>query len=279
MAVRAALIAVVVAAWCTGVAGHGVRASWGTVAGLLGPYLALSALLSLIALSALALTARGRQVALAAVALGVAVDGLALVGVRELIWTAPTGVLLPAILLSAACLLASFRTGVKLAVWQSLLAVADDSARRAGLVAPTGPLPEIGAELLLLWLLVIVIGSAAAVSERELRRRRYDAEALQHFAARLHACQAPRDVVAEALRFTVDELDAGRVIACRRTGPQIVRIDGRSSARSAPPTGAWSSTGLLASVHDPGTVGRLLALDPARDPWLAAQLPQARRSS
>src|SRR5205823_4286117 len=79
--------------------------------------------------------------------------------------------------LGAVTLLASYRTGVKLALWHSLLQLCVFYAERAGIlkVAGGGSSDEwyrMIAFIVALWTLTLTISTLAAVNERELRRRR-----------------------------------------------------------------------------------------------------------
>ena len=191
------------------------------------------------------------------------------------------------------CLLSSFRTGIKLVIWQSLLIGIVQEGMEDGLFTPhqpTGVHPFL-TELLTLWMLVLVACTGAAVSERELRRRRYDAEKLQTFAAALHADDEPSLVYARTLRFVVDELNAGRALVCRRQpgGLEILSSHGLTGDRAAaglpgisalPHAAATNPEGeslLLARSQRPGLTTLLLRLDPQSDPWLYSVLPDARR--
>src|SRR3954463_14790197 len=83
--------------------------------------------------------------------------------------------------LGAVTLLASYRTGVKLALWHSLLQLCVFYAARSGLLhgqSDTAEWFRIIAFIVALWTLTLTIATLAAVNERELRRRRYELEQL-----------------------------------------------------------------------------------------------------
>jgi two-component system cell cycle response regulator len=181
-------------------------------------------------------------------------------------------------LLVSVCLLGSFRTGVRLAVWQSLLFVMDQQGTRSGLFPPQGPgngniLPA----LLLLWLAVLATAVAGAVNERELRRRRYDAEALQRFAATLHTDDEPRHVMERAFAFVLAELDASRALMCTEEDGRLRLLHGYGVAHDAPAESSVSSASTFLAGTGTGTPRLTLRLDPSRDPWLATLLPDAHR--
>src|SRR4051795_9553375 len=101
--------------------------------------------------------------------------------------------------LGAVTLLASYRTGVKLALWHSLLQLVVFYAMRAGLLAgsPKDVTVEwyrIIAFIVAVWALTLTTASLAAVNERELRRRRYELEQLAQMGRALEDANDPLSV-------------------------------------------------------------------------------------
>jgi diguanylate cyclase (GGDEF)-like protein len=118
--------------------------------------------------------------------------------------------------LMAVTLLASFRTGLKITLWHSLLLYVYYRLVAMGYVAWTAgvgdarvPVMQVSQFVILLWLCALATATFAAVNERELRRRSYDLEALARLGWRLdttttaqdHA-QTLVDVVAQEFGFT-----------------------------------------------------------------------------
>ncbi|MBK6870306.1 MAG: GGDEF domain-containing protein [Kineosporiaceae bacterium] len=167
--------------------------------------------------------------------------------------------------LVAVCLLASFRTGLKLAVWQSLMLVIAWRGEESGLFPRVPGTPGISREILVvtdtlvLWLVVIVTSVAASINERELRRRRYDAESLERLASALLTDETPGAVTERLRHFVVDELGASRAVVRHR----LAQDDTASAYLD------------LAATRPGATLA--LRLDPRLDPDLAAELPGARR--
>ena len=96
--------------------------------------------------------------------------------------------------LGAVCLLASYRTGVKLAVWHSLLLIATRNLVEADVLPDTTPSGLVGYGspdqrltifIVVLWLVAISTSTLSAINERELRRRRGDLEALTRLAEQI----------------------------------------------------------------------------------------------
>lgn len=184
--------------------------------------------------------------------------------------------------LIAVALLASYRTGLKMALWHSLLLLVVFYAQRARLLAP---LHEAGAGVgtpfqrllefsAVFWLVTIATSTLSAVNERELRRRRFDLEALAAMAAALDDADSA-DVVAEVVVGSVAEaFDFERVLllATPENDREVLAWRGPVDP-SAPP----SSTGpgsLMAASNGPRA--RLVTrIVPAVDPRLAAMLPDA----
>lgn len=216
--------------------------------------------------------------------LALLVDGLFLQWQHERIGHGYAVDLLIVTHLVATCLLASFQTGLRATVWQSLLMVLALRLEQASLAASPG-WRSVGAtgdtslaiDIALLWIVVLTASTTAAMNERELRRRRYDAEALQRFAGALHADRRMDEVATRLCEFFTSELDATRAVVCERTreGWRVDAASGLALGQPAASVGAESA--LLAC--EPGVDGEILAmrLDPAADPWLAAILPGAER--
>lgn len=183
--------------------------------------------------------------------------------------------------LGAVTLLASYRTGVKLALWHSLLQLCVFYAERAGtLKANAGGSSDewyrMIAFIVALWTLTLTISTLAAVNERELRRRRFELEQLAQMGRGLEEAHDPLavgDVLLDALSetfsfrrmalFEVSE-DSPRLLTCRNLLDAVVS-DFTLGPGSVLATAASERRTLLVSE-----------LDPAVDAWLAAIMPDAR---
>ncbi|MDQ1747792.1 MAG: hypothetical protein QOD07_2055 [Frankiaceae bacterium] len=184
--------------------------------------------------------------------------------------------------LGAVTLLASYRTGVKLALWHSLLQLCVFYAERAGILnalAGRGSSDEwyrIIAFIVALWTLTLTIASLAAVNERELRRRRFELEQLAQMGRGLeeaHDALAVGDVLLDTLaetfsfrRMALFEVvdDSPRLLTCRNLLDAVVS-DFTLGPGSVLGTAATSRETLLVSE-----------LDPSVDAWLTAIMPDAR---
>lgn len=182
--------------------------------------------------------------------------------------------------LVAVTLLASFRTGIKIAIWSSILLITGHQAQVAGVLdgdpQRAGDLTMLG-DLVLMWIVVITASTAGAINERELRRRRYDAEVLRALATSLHRSEAPNDVLAALMTFVQEELDAGRVLLCRDAPSGLALLVGQGLDRPAVPVDQHAADSPLLSMLSGADPVLALRLDPVRDPWLAGLMPGARR--
>jgi diguanylate cyclase (GGDEF)-like protein len=236
-------------------------------------WLALTAALSPV-------THRWRRPAVAALAGGLFGDGVLL----GLAWWEAGGLdgrvgTLVVLHSAAVTLLASFRTGLKLALWHSVVAVVLMETAAEGLLTPSGPVPVKGLLLYLatLWVFTVLIATFAAVNERELRRRRYDSERLRQLGLALTTVHSPAAVLDHLARFGRDELLAARSTVLTwsdgaTAGPGRGVVADGGGARTVAVVGGDAADAVVARlVHD----GRSLAfrrLDPAGNPGIAALL-------
>jgi len=124
--------------------------------------------------------------------------------------------------ITAVTLLNSFRTGIKVAVWDALLGLLLLDSERSGLLPQQGPHPVTADVLMYVAFtcaIALAVASFAAVNERELRRRRYDAEALQRLSVTLQAASNPAQVAAALVQFGGDDLCAEKALVL--VGPRV----------------------------------------------------------
>jgi two-component system, cell cycle response regulator len=180
--------------------------------------------------------------------------------------------------LGAVTLLASYRTGVKLALWHSLLQLCVFYAARSHILAGGADPTEwfrIIAFIVAVWTLTLTIATLAAVNERELRRRRYELEQLAQMGRSLEDANDPLsvgdvllDTLADTFNFQRMALfevvdDSPRLLTCRNLLDAVV-ADFRIGDDSVLQAADNSRETLL-----------VRELDPEVDPWLAAIMPEA----
>jgi diguanylate cyclase (GGDEF)-like protein len=197
------------------------------------------------------------------------------------------GLVPPLVLLHvlAVTLLASFRTGVKIAVWQVLVALVVVEADAAGLLGQRLLVvdPErfalAGTVLLLL---TLTTATFAAVNERELRRRRADALTLHALALALEDCEEPVAAAGLLTDLGSTELSARRaVVVLLHPGPGAQLRPEAVALRPAAATptesrGRGGAGAVLTRALEERRPALLSHLDPADDPWLCEVLPGAR---
>lgn len=160
----------------------------------------------------------GRWISIVAVNVALLVDGLGLATALHAYGgvTGPVSFLM-VLHVCGVSLLTSFRSGGKVAVWHALLVLCVLQAEQAGFLTVNQPAPFPLAGYVTF---VVMIGAAAlatslyaALNERELRRRRYDAEVLRNLALQLESSSDPREIAGALTRLAVDDLLAVRALA------------------------------------------------------------------
>lgn len=126
-------------------------------------------------------------------------------------------------------LLASFRTGLKLALFNAWLLLCAVYAQESGVLDALGgqrivfgddAYLRVAIEVVIYVLVTAVTTSFAAINERELRRRRYDLEELARFALRLEEVTQP-EAVAETILDGIAEIygcEPSMVLRCEDDG-------------------------------------------------------------
>ena len=178
-------------------------------------------------------------------------------------------------------LLASYRTGLKLALWHSVLAFGTYYARSNEAVGAAG-FGSGGSEyrsligfVVLFWLVTLATVTFSAVNERELRRRRYDLEALAALSDDVESAQTPQQVAETLVRHLSDAFGFGRVLVVG--GPRDV-LTLLAAHRSVGRPSSTFGDGEGSVVHQVMESRRPLlvrGLDPETDPWLTTALPDA----
>lgn len=120
-------------------------------------------------------------------------------------------------------LLASFRTGLKVALWHSIVILCVIEAQVSGLLGPLGNGSSGNAVLHpyvlflgALWSVVLMTATLAAANERELKRRRYDAEVLRDLALSLERQDQVPSAGELLTEFCIISLGAQRAMVAMR---------------------------------------------------------------
>jgi two-component system, cell cycle response regulator len=194
----------------------------------------------------------------------------------------------------AVSLLVSFRTGLKLAVWNTLLLWLDFQLRDNGVLGSTVDtsllVPQLVSFTAILWLVAYCTATYAAVNERALRRHNYDLAALTRLAWRLEEVGQADEVASVLVDAIADDFAMPRVAliqldpdglatalaghglpASAGTAVDVAGSDGAAVQAS----GAGSDALVVAALRDRSTL-LVTRPDPDRDPWLAGTFPGAR---
>jgi two-component system cell cycle response regulator len=140
--------------------------------------------------------------------------------------------------LTTVSLIASWRTGLKLAIWSSLLLLSAYYAQRAGVLAHfgnprvrlDGGYREVVIRASAYTLIALVTSTFASINERELRRRRYDLEALAKLARNLVEAQDPTSVASVLLAEVADAFGYERAAVFALRHGQLLALAARGLA-------------------------------------------------
>ena len=178
-----------------------------------------------------------------------------------------------------ATLLASFRTGLKLVAWQSLVVSAlyvvgprvltgvatvrlDAASRR-----------DLAVLVACAWVAAISTAWLAAANERELRRRRYDLEQLAAYHDRLETAQDPAGAAKVFVTMTQDELDVRRVVVVVPDGDDGLRVLATGGVERVPETFTPTPGSLVADAIAATRTLLVAGLDPLLDAQVLEGLP------
>ncbi|HMC52797.1 MAG TPA: sensor domain-containing diguanylate cyclase [Acidimicrobiales bacterium] len=186
--------------------------------------------------------------------------------------------------LIAIVLLASYRTGLKLAMWDSLLTLvvfyAQDvklSITVGGRVVPDSSFHRLITFITLFWLVALATAAFSAVNERELRRRKYDLEALARLAKELDETGGSREAAKVLVDRVADTFDLHRVILVGEGGeqPAVLAHHGPLGTIGDATNGS-EGAGVLERARDNKETLLTSGLAAAHDRWLSDLLPESR---
>jgi diguanylate cyclase (GGDEF)-like protein len=187
--------------------------------------------------------------------------------------------------LGAVCLLASYRTGIKLAVWHSLLLFTIRNMVAGHVLSETSPpnLTGYGSAdhrlvifIVVLWLVAISTSTLSAINERELRRRRGDLEALTSLAEQIERTDDSSSVARTLLDAAVTTygFPRGVVLASAEGYLPVLASYGLDEDLARRP-GRPGASLVVSQAHESKATVLVRGLDAEADPWLARLLPGA----
>ena len=186
--------------------------------------------------------------------------------------------------LIAVALLASYRTGMKLALWNSLLLLVVHYAQEGGVLREyatnTGlgsPLQQLMAFSAAFWIVTLTTATFSAINERELRRRRYDLEALAQMASRVEETTDPAGAAEVLLGSVLDTFDfeRGALVDCRDPEHPVILASAGTVEESDQPNTAAGQSALSVAIES-RTTQLVTHLEVKGDRWLDAVIPEAR---
>ena len=187
--------------------------------------------------------------------------------------------------LGAVCLIASYRTGIKLAVWHTLLLFTIRNMIAGNVLTDTSPtnLSGYGSAdhrlaifVVVLWLVAISTSTLSAINERELRRRRGDLEALTSLAEQIERTDDSSSVARTLLDAAVTTygFPRGVVLASAEGHLPVLASYGLDEDVARRP-GRPGPSLVISQAHESKATVLVRGLDGEADPWLARLLPNA----
>jgi two-component system, cell cycle response regulator len=247
--------------------------------------LAASAAYMLLAVGAEAFWQLSRRRGLALFGAMLILDGLYLASVSYATGaTASPLRLLILVHIIAVALLASYRTSLKVALWHSMLLFVVFYGQEARILQPTPggqvfggtEIQYIAAFIVVFWLVAMATATFSAVNERELRRRRYDLEALAKLASELESTKGSTTVAECFLDNVVDTFGFGRAVLLGAPAEELSLMAYRKMdppSLSDPEIGRES---VIKKVQEDRATALISHVEASADPWLDSAFPGAR---
>jgi signal transduction histidine kinase len=175
-------------------------------------------------------------------------------------------------------LLFSYRSGLKLAMWHTLLYLLVSFSEPAGLIAGGRSYATIEtttiATIAGLWLATLVTATFAALSERELRRQKIDLERLSAMLRRIQAADGADDIAEILLAELTDTFAfrSGAVLGSPEGELSVIAVVGNDAS----PGASLRPDPVVQRAISERSVVALQSFDPQTDPGLAATFPGSR---
>ena len=179
-------------------------------------------------------------------------------------------------------LLASYRTGLKVALWHSLLLFVVLYLQAAQLLPAVDVVPGLAIEfdrmpvlnVTSFWLFALATSVFSAMNERELRNRRADLQSLVDIGARLDAVTDPVHQSQLLLDGLAERFGFERGVVIGATDGQAIVLAARGT--NEPPTRAATPDHVIERAWTDHELLPIKRLDPERNPMLAATFGECR---
>jgi diguanylate cyclase (GGDEF)-like protein len=183
--------------------------------------------------------------------------------------------------LVAVSLLASYRTGLKIALWDSLLLFVMLYAQAARLVPPVDVVPGVAIEfdrmpvlnVTSFWLFAIATSAFSALNERELRQRRADLQSMVEVGGRLDDIADPLEQSRIVLAGLIDRFEFTRGIVLGASEGRIIAL--ATHATDNVPTTSAEPDWIVDRAWERHEVLLVKQLKADLDPFLSAAMPGA----
>ena len=183
--------------------------------------------------------------------------------------------------LVAVSLLASYRTGLKVALWHSLLLFVVLYAQAASLVPPVDVIPGAAIDfdrmpvlnVTSFWLFALATSIFSAMNERELRQRRTDLQTLVDVGARLDDVGDPVHQAKIVLDGLADRFGFSRGAMIGYSEDKLVLLASRGA--TGVPSLPVAPDSVIATAWERREVLTVRRIDPERNPLLSSVLPGA----
>ena len=185
--------------------------------------------------------------------------------------------------LISVALLASYRTGLKLALWHSLLLFVVFNAQEAGMLdhtegvqgLPGTEFERIVAFSVAFWLVTISTSTFSAINERELRRRRFDLERLAKMATDLEGANDAPGVADVLLETVVDAFDFERVLVLGVPEEDLYLMAHRGQINPVRMGQSPGDDSVIRRATEDRETLLVTELEAEADPWLVSMLSDA----
>ncbi len=185
--------------------------------------------------------------------------------------------------LGAVALIASYRSGLKIALWDSLLLYAVFSGTQSGALPGTDVERGFSLEgqrlivfVAVLWLVAVSTSALSSVNERELRRRRIDLEALTTLAEQLEGASGSADVARTLLHASIQHFSFERGVVLGGRDGRLDVLASQGAVEACVLSTGHGRSELVTRAHRDRQTLLVRALDAPSDPWLSRLLPAAR---
>jgi diguanylate cyclase (GGDEF)-like protein len=183
----------------------------------------------------------------------------------------------------AVALLASHRTSLKIALWHSLLLFVVFYAQEANILRPTSqvppgvsPMEQNTVFVTVFWLVAFATATFSAVNERELRRRRFDLEALATLSSALESAQDTLGAADALVESVAKTFDCKRVLVLGAPAGNFAVLASQGVEAQAGQQPTFDPGSVIERVRESRQTLLISMLDAAADPWLHTLLPDAR---